>query len=225
MTKSLFTARSTSSSTALPAKSSGRASEAFSLLSSHQKDPETQAQLQTYQWVRRVHPIKMNDMPDSSLRYPLTFSKFKASWAWLFSVRVRPWLLLKVETSPQFGTYLFNLSAADWSQRHREVESLTTKSKFKMWYIYPKFSKWCFQIIFLSNAVSSFIDSTIVQAINEIFIHGQFVKGWPRKDLDIERIQMKLDFAKFASHVLKQFGTGGWSQDHREEKDALTTRG
>ena len=62
MTKSLSSARSTSSSTALPAKGSGRASEAFSLPSSHQKDPETQVQLQTYPWVRVALSIKLNDM-------------------------------------------------------------------------------------------------------------------------------------------------------------------
>ena len=52
-----------------------------------------------------------------------------------------------------------------------------------------------------------------VQAMNGIFIRGLFVKGWPRLDLHIEKIEMKLDFAKFATHVLKQFGTGDWSQE------------
>ena len=66
MTKSLSTARSTSSSTALRAKGSEAASEAFSApsvdVSSPRKDLEKQQlQPQTYQWVKSVLSIKMSE--------------------------------------------------------------------------------------------------------------------------------------------------------------------
>ena len=102
MTKSLSTARSTSSSTALPAKGSEAASETFSAPSSDVSSPKKdlqkqQPQPQTYQWVKSVLSIKMSKYPHfwlrssrqkdlkrpmktvSSFRFPLTLTNWRVN--------------------------------------------------------------------------------------------------------------------------------------------------
>ena len=85
LTKSLSTARSTSSSTALQAKGSGRAWEHFWLLSSRQKDLDRPTRRQiSSQWVRTT---RMSELPDSSIVLRVT-CKFCQSLKFLKSDRL-----------------------------------------------------------------------------------------------------------------------------------------
>ena len=148
MTKSLSTARSTSSSTALRAKGSEAASEAFSApsvdASSPRKDLEKQQlQPQTYQWVKSVLSIKISEYPLWLLSFQEKYLE-KPIWP-INETSHLNWNVKTVSsfrypltlTSYQFMYYIRHVvhvvhpSSISFRDREKVRESLTTKTKSK----------------------------------------------------------------------------------------------